>query len=468
MRQFLFGLVAAAGLIAASAVNPPTEARAQQVMPATAKPLTLPETGAEPQRVVLPLGKTHLVDLPLPARDVIIANPDVADVIVKTPTRTYIVANAIGETNVFFIGTDGDVILHMTVAVEIDLSGAQKAIEALLPDAKIELRGINGSVGISGVVRTARESADVADIVNRYLGTEDAIINMLKILGDQQVMLKVRIAEIDRTVTKDFGISATVSEGIGDTAFTIVGTAAAAVTNPVATGSIAINAFGIGDAAYRALETEGLTKTLAEPVLTAISGETANFLAGGSVPVQAGVDDSGVAVFELHEIGVALSFTPVVLANNQISLRIATSTESISAANTVTNTVSGEIFTGFTTRRAETTVTLPSGGSIMIAGIIQDENSLTSSGTPWLKDIPILGALFRSHNFQNDETELVVMVTPYIVKPVETANQLALPTDGFIPASDADMYLFGRLHGQYGKGAALPTTVVGPIGYIME
>ena len=468
MRQFLLALVATAGLVAAGTVLSPTGAQAQQVVPATATTFTLPETNSEPKRVVLPLGKTYLVDLPLPARDVIIANPEVADVIVKTPTRTYIVANAIGETNVFFVGTKGDVILHMTVSVEIDLSGAQKAIEAFMPEAKIELRGINGSVGITGVVRSAKESADVAQIITRYLGDSDAIVNMLRILGDQQVMLKVRIAEIGRTVTKDFGITATTNSRIGDTAFTIAGTAAAAVTNPVATGTIAINAFGIGNAAYSALESEGLTKTLAEPVLTAISGETANFLAGGSVPVQAGVDDNGVAIFELHEIGVSLSFTPVVLANNQISLRISTSTESISAANTVTNTISGEIFTGFTTRRAETTVTLPSGGSIMIAGIIQDENSLTASGTPWAKDIPILGALFRSQLFQNDETELVVMVTPYIVKPVETVNALSLPTDGFVPASDADMYLFGRLHGQYGKGATLPTTVVGPIGYIME
>ncbi len=470
MRGFIQNFPAVAALLAVVLLVPSATALAQQVAPVTSRPLPTPDTSVEPQVILLSVGKTQLIELPLPARDVIVANPAIADIIVKTPTRAYLIGQAVGQTNVFFVGKNGNVILHLAVQVDVELAMAREAIKSLVPTAQVELKALNGSIVMTGVVPSTQASANVQRLVRQFLTGDMEVVNMLGIKGDQQVLLKIRIAEIARTITKEFGINAQITKSFDNKTFSLtnIGVPAAAT----AFGTIGISAFGIDSVTYGALENRGLTKTLAEPVLTAISGETATFLAGGSVPIAAGVEE-GVQTFVLHNIGVAMSFSPLVLANNRISLSISTGIESRSAANSVaTSDAAGNTFTlpGFSVNSATTTVNLPSGGNIMIAGLVKKDTTTTISGAPWIKNIPILGALFRSQQFQDNETELVILVTAYVVKPVEFADTLSLPTDGFIAASEADMYLLGRLHKQYtGKQPRkAPQTVVGPFGYIME
>ena len=244
---------------------------------------------------------------------------------------------------------------------------------------------------------------------------------------------------------------------------------------PAATGAVTFNKFGLRETAFTALEQQGLVKTLAEPALTAISGETANFLAGGEIPTPSGVDNSGNLIVDFKEFGVALSFTPVVLDKNQISLRISTEVSRQSDENklvlpfgTADQTVD---VLGISIRRAESTVNLASGTSMMIAGLLERNETNIVDGTPLLKDIPIIGALFRSEAFQRNYTELVVIVTPYIIRPVDPSQKLKLPTDGFVTASDIDIYLFGRLYKQYGRNKNTVQKIPilnGPIGYIMK
>ena len=244
---------------------------------------------------------------------------------------------------------------------------------------------------------------------------------------------------------------------------------------PAVTGTVTFNKLGLQAAAFAALERQGLIKTLAEPALTAISGETANFLAGGEIPTPSGVDNQGRLIIEFREFGVALSFTPTVLDHDQINLRISTEVSRQSNENRLilpfgAANESVDVL-GLSIRRAQSTVNLTSGTSMMIAGMIQRDEVNQTDGTPWLKDVPILGALFRSQAFQNNETELVVLVTPYIVKPVKPTNKLNLPTDGFASASDTDLYLLGRLYKQYSRnksGRQKIPIIQGPVGYVLK
>jgi pilus assembly protein CpaC len=427
-------------------------------------------TTPQVEEVAVALNKAHLIPLAVPIRDVVVANPEIADVIVKTPRQVYVVAQAIGETNIFFITAEGEVVKHVVVIVEVDLASARAAIRALLPDAAVHLRNLNGNVVITGSVRSAKESADIAAIIQRFVGEEggEAVLNMLRITEDQQVLLKVRVAEISRTVLKTLGFDTDITPNIDfdapfrDRAFSLdVGLAPFL---PVS-GSILIDELGFGAVNFATLETQGLAKTLAEPVLTAISGETANFLAGGEVAVPTSAS-LGVVAFTFKQFGVILSFTPVVLSENQISLRVVVEV----SRPDPTLIVTADAPFGFSTNRAETTVTLPSGGSVMIAGLLQSDETNTIDGVPGFEDLPIIGALFRSTEFERSETELVITVTPYRVRSVDNRRRMSMPTDGFLPASDIDVYLFGQLHKRYTDREKLDEvpSVFGPIGYTME
>jgi pilus assembly protein CpaC len=362
------------------------------------------------------------------------------------------------------------------IAVESDIDAARKAIKALLTNGNIDVKGIGDSIVLTGTVPSPRESADAVAVARRFVKDDSNVINMLRIMKDLQVVLKVRVAEMSRSTVKNLSSSSTFSRLIKNRTISLA-TASIfpADVIPAATGSVTFNKFGLRDTAFTALEQQGLVKTLAEPALTAISGETANFLAGGEIPTPSGVDNSGNLIVEFKEFGVALSFTPVVLDKNQISLRISTEVSRQSDENklvlpfgTADQTVD---VLGISIRRAESTVNLASGTSMMIAGLLERNETNVIDGTPLLKDIPILGALFRSEAFQRNYTELVIIVTPYIIRPVDPSTKLKLPTDGFVTASDIDMYLFGRLYKQYGssKNAAEKIPVLhGPVGYIMK
>lgn len=468
-----FAVIGAADAPAQQAPPPPT---AQPTVPVSVQQLQSGASRIEAETISIPLNKAHFIRLETPIRDVVIANPEIADVIVKTPTDVYLIGKTLGLTNVFFIDKAAQVVRHILIEVESDIDAARKSIEALLPEANIDVKGIGNSLVLTGTVRSARESADAAAIARRFVDEDTSVINMLRVLKDLQVLLQVRVAEMQRTTIKNLSVSTSFNRILRDRQQSFsTDTIFPAETTPAVTAAITFNKLGLQTAAVTALERQGLIKTLAEPALTAISGETANFLAGGEIPTVAGVDAQGNLIIEFREFGVALSFTPVVLDKNQISLRISTEVSRQSDDNKLVlpfgNANQTVDVLGLSIRRAESTVNLTSGGSLMIAGLLQSDEFNQFDGAPWLKDIPILGALFRSQAFTNNESELVVLVSAYIVRPVEPTTRLNLPTDGFVSASDIDIYLFGRLYKQYGRSSApaeeIPI-IQGPVGYIME
>lgn len=433
------------------------------------------EAAPAAESMSLALNKAKLVVLPVPIRDVIIANPAITDVVVKTPRQVYLVGQGTGETSVFFVGLDNNVVKHLVVEVEANLAEARQALSELLPDADIKLRNTNGNVIMTGAVRSAQDVADAFAIVSRYVefdddGGEERVINMLRVTEDQQVMLKVRVGEIQRSTTKalgfDTGFNRAFDGGENGINFSVLG--AAGVANSIATGGAVINDFGFSSTTFSTLERRGLLKTLAEPVLTAISGETASFLAGGEFPTPSSVDTNGQLSFEFRPFGVVLAFAPVVISRNQISLDIGIEVSEVTNENSVT--IGGTTIPGLNVRRTESTVTVPSGGSLMISGLLQNNELNQIDGLPGLMNLPVLGALFRSQSYQRDETELIVIVSAYTVRSVEPATALSMPTDGFVTASEVDMYLYGRLHKQYSSKDNLSDlpSVFGPFGYIMK
>ncbi len=433
------------------------------------------EAAPTAESMSLALNKAKLVVLPVPIRDVIIANPGITDVVVKTPRQVYLVGQGTGETSVFFVGLDNNVVKHLVVEVEANLQEARQALRELLPDADIKLRNTNGNVIMTGAVRSAQEVADAFAIVSRYVefdddSGEERVINMLRIMEDQQVMLKVRVGEIQRSTTKALGFNTGFNRvfdgGDNGISFDVLG--AAGVANSIATGTALINDFGLSSTTFSTLERRGLLKTLAEPVLTAISGETASFLAGGEFPTPSSVDTNGQLSFEFRPFGVVLAFAPVVISRNQISLDIGIEVSEVTNENSIS--VGGTTIPGLNVRRTESTVTVPSGGSLMISGLLQNNELNQIDGLPGLMNLPVLGALFRSQSYQRDETELIVIVSAYTVRNIESPTALSMPTDGFVTASEVDMYLYGRLHKRYSSKDNLRDlpSVFGPFGYIMK
>jgi pilus assembly protein CpaC len=453
---------------------------------------------AQAQHITLGLDKAALVQLDADARDVLVSNPAIVDAVVRSPRRIFLLAQKTGQTNAFFFDAAGHQILSIDIRVERDVTDLSTMIHADLPSSNIHIAALNDNVVLTGTVENAGDSSRAADLAARFVGDPLKVANLLKITTNEQVMLKVRIAEVQRSIAKQFGINLTgavTAAGIPMMAATsnpygLVGQALSAsssaqigsvcpghffptgtnsttntVTNGVPsivqtiTNSIPCNSPNNLMGAINALEQVGLVHTLAEPNLTAVSGETAKFLAGGEFPVPSGRDTSGNVSIEFKQFGVGLSFTPVVLSPNRISLQI--STEVSELTNTGAFTLAGgnttDPTTGVTTasssltipalnvRRAQTTVEVPSGGSFSIAGLLQHTTKQVLDQFPGLGDMPVLGALFRSRDFQNDQTELVVLATAYLVHP-GSEKDYAMPTDGFNVAADGETLLLGRLN----------------------
>ncbi|MCH7540678.1 MAG: type II and III secretion system protein family protein, partial [Proteobacteria bacterium] len=431
-----------------------------------------------PYVITLPVGKTRLINLPVDARDIMVANPEIVDVVVKTARKVFLVAQSVGDTNVFFLDSEGRVALRLEVRVEVDMTALRKALAEILPNETIEVTAVNTDIVLTGTVRSAKASEDARRIARRFVAEDENVVNMLSVLGGQQVFLQVRVAEVRRDIIKQLGFDLTLgltrTENIGFDLTTSVPTGVTGLT------VASVNAFATGTFVFdsgprslttiiKALESEGLVKNLAEPSLTAVSGETAKLVAGGEFPVPLPTEEPGVFTVEFKQFGIGLAFTPVVLESGRISLKVSTEVSKLATAASGALTFQGITVPALTLRRAETTVELPSGGSLVIAGLLQDDITNVVTGIPGLMDIPILGALFRSQEFQRSETELIIIVTVYLVEPV-AERALALPTDGFAPASDVDMYLFGRLHKIYVKPDLEPPAgqIEGPVGYIME
>lgn len=457
---------------------------------------------ANSQPLLLGLNKAAIVELPVDAGDVLISNPEIADAVVRSARRTYIIGMAVGETNAFFFDNAGRQILNLEISVERDIDSLLTLLDRHLPDARIEVESINDNIMLSGTVPNAAAADKARAIASRYVGGDEKVLNTLAIEGKEQVLLKVTIAEMQRTLIKQLGIDITGVTSLGDLAvrlatsnqFSLQGQSLGGLNTspnnlrPAPDGSTVFpssTSYQAGndyvDTALRALERNGLLRTLAEPNLTAITGESANFLVGGEFPVPQDRDENGNVRIEFKPFGVGLAFTPVVLSEGRISLKISTEVSELSSdgafvsqGGTFTNgqgqtvTVPGITIPALRVRRAETAVELPSGGSLALAGLLQESTRQNIDGVPGAKDIPILGSLFRSRDYLDAETELVVIVTPYLVKPTHE-SEIALPTDGHAPASDIDTILLGRLNATYGAGKDdLEEKFQGPVGFIME
>ncbi len=434
--------------------------------------------------IILPLNKAAIVELPQAAADVLVSQPAVVDAVVRSPRRVYLLGLTTGQTNAFFFDARGRQILNLEIQVERDMDALSDLIGRVMPDSRIEIESVNDNVVLRGVVQSASEAANASELAGRFVGNPEQVINMISVRDPEQVMLKVRIVEMQRQLLKQLGVSASGSIPISNSAFTFTSLNGVATNGGLGIGGSRPNPGGTLqdlDASFQAFETNGLVRVLAEPNLTAISGESARFLAGGEFPVPVGQDD-GVISIEFKEFGVGLGFTPLVLGKGRINLKISTEVSEITTENaffvpgatTVDDqgnliTTAGLSIPGLSVRRANTVVELPSGGSLVMAGMLQEDMRSTIEGVPGVKDVPVLGQLFRSRNYTNNETELVIIVTPYLVKSTHESNLLD-PTEGFVAASDAETLLFGKLVSTYGlAGAGVnEASLQGPMGFILD
>lgn len=472
-RRLVRGLAAAllAGLMASAAMP---EALAQGS--------TVQRQRTASQLLHLGIGKSVSIDLPRDARDVIVANPAVANAVVRSARRVFLIGVAVGQTNVFFLDAEGRQIAAYDIDVARDLTALRATLRNLLPHAGIEVRTAGESVVVSGQAASALEAQQAMDVAARLVGDEKKVVNAIAIRGREQVHLKVTVSEVQRSAMKQLGVNLSAFDptstltgatgNLGNAGGFVYGLLTQGSFN--ANGTTPPNAAVIGTrvgnnvftSTIRALEEHGLVRTLAEPTLTAISGEQAKFLAGGEFPVPTGRDLTGNTTIEFKPFGVALAFTPVVVSEGRISLRVGVEVSEID--NQLTVQLNSLSIRGLRTRRADTTVELPSGGTMVMAGLIQEQTRQAISGLPGAINVPILGALFRSRDYQRGQTELVIMVTPYLTRPV-SANQLARPDDNLRDASDPAGFLIGRLNRIYGTGPApAGGRFNGPVGFIRD
>jgi pilus assembly protein CpaC len=434
------------------------------------------------QFIPLGLSKSIVVDLPGDIKDVLVADPLIANAVVRTARRAYIIGVKVGQTNIYFFDAEGRQLMAFDIAVTRDLNGLRAGLKRALPDSDIAIEGLADGVMLTGSVASPAESQQAHDLAVRLAG-EGKVVNGLTVRARDQVMLKVTVAEVQRDVIKQLGIdlSGTLSNGskvlnfTNNNPFPVVGQAL--VNSNAITGTWR----GVSST-VRAMERAGVIRTLAEPNLTAISGESANFLAGGEFPIPAGFTCDPTTrncqtQIQFKKFGVGLNFTPVVLSEGRISLKVLSEVSELSNDNalTLTQSISSSETTTVTipsikTRRAETTVEIPSGGSLAMAGMIHEQTKQQLNGIPGLMNLPVLGALFKSRDFVNRQSELMVLVTPYIVRAV-AQKDLSKPDDGYADASDPATSLLGRfnrLYGTPGQDNPREKSYRGNVGFILD
>jgi pilus assembly protein CpaC len=444
------------------------------------------------QRVKLGLNKSVVIDLPSDAYDILVANPAVADAVTRTARRIYLFGKSVGETNIFVFGPNGEQITSLDLAVERDVAGLEDYIKRFVPNSDITIELINDNVVLTGTVDTpldAKRAAELAEIfvsggeatTGQYSqtasgGSSDGgvaidnpdsarrvsqIVNLLNIVGEDQVTLKVTVAEVSRNVMKQLGVNMIAGDTSNGITWNAISDNFTGLGKPLSHSGASIGTSVI-DAYINAMEQAGVMKTLAEPTLTAVSGEKATFRVGGEFNLVTGVsaavsdeNQTGVTTYDIErlEYGIGLEFQPIVLSAGRISLKIRTQVSEPTTEASVA--LSGGVATPGTNllsirkRLADTTVELPSGGSMMIAGLVRDDVRQAVNGLPGLTKIPVLGTLFRSRDFVRNETELVIIVTPYLVKPT-ARNALAKPDDNFNAASDGAGMFLGKVNRVYG------------------
>lgn len=445
----------------------------------------------EGRLIKLSVGKADTINLDKPVADVLVANPAVADVGSLRANRLFVIGKAIGDTNILVFDDAGNQLASIAIQVRADQQTLRDTVREFFPQESVDVRTVNDSIVLQGEVSTPAVANQVRDLVGRFVKTQgQTLVDLMKVRGEQQVMLKVKVIEANRTVLREYGIqgglggrTATngVSPGVtagnlsggllsaenGFNASTFTGAVGLAAVSEFGGGTIALakaGNFGPLTADFEGLENRGLVNTLAEPTLTAISGETAGFLAGGEFPVPATRDTSGNITVEFKQFGVALNFIPTVMANDRISLQLSSEVSERSDADGVT--FGGITVPGITIRRAQTTVQMGSGGTLMIAGLLKSNTIDSRNGFPGLQDLPILGNLFKSKSFQRGESELVFLVTPYVVEPYAQpqAERIAaaspspseiVTTGHAVSLSD----LHAHIGGPVPASAAVPTAV---------
>jgi pilus assembly protein CpaC len=539
----------ATALSAAMALTP-TYAVAQ-VEPPDARTVRISNGGgSQSASLVLPFGKSAIIDLPADARDILISNPAIADATVRTARRAYVIGRQLGQTNIFFFDAAGRQIANVEIRVEPDVAPLNDILRRHSADSQVTAEAVNGSIVLSGTARSAGEADRARQIAAQFLqttgaagasggaGAPDRIVNLIQVQGSEQVLVRVRVVEMSRTLVRQLGINANYDEMINQllgeddflnlatrNGFSVNGSLLGGLTstsgiasNILAPDSLAypngtVNPnIGPGDAGVggyefdptipqetfgpahiersrstdmtiEAFERAGLLRVLAEPNLTAISGENARFLAGGEFPVPVNSDDGQISV-EFKPFGVGLAFTPIVLSGGNISLKIATEVSELTSEGAIstgdtpirnqdgtTTVIRGITIPALQVRRAETTLEMSSGSSIVLAGLIQERTRHAMEGVPGVMNTPIIGSLFRSRDFINNETELVIIVTPYLVRPTSPEN-LRTPADGFRNPSERESLLSGRLNTIYRPSRSeredQQQSLQGPHGHVIE
>lgn len=481
--------------------------------------------GGASQTLTLPVGKSAIVELPADVRDILVTNPTVADALLRSPRRIFVLGVKAGTTDAVFFDMAGRRLLSLNIRVDQDPSAVAQTINRILPGASVRVDAINSSLILSGQVANAADADKAMQIAKASVEKpESQVLNMLSIAGKDQVMLKVRIVEMQRSVIKQLGFNLSAVLGqVGETQYTLGLTPkfsvngsllggisagykadttkqptlqlpctgsgwsqgalcpvvarnstvasnydAASITNTA--GSAGLNS---AESTLKAFERVGLVRTLAEPNLTAVSGESAKFLAGGEYPIPVAQDEKGTITVEFKPFGVGLGFTPVVLSGGRISLKISTEVSELTTNGAFSlnssSTSTSLTIPALNVRRAETSVELPSGGAMMIAGLLKEDTKQAIDSLPGMTTLPVLGSLFRSRDYLSGETELVIIVTPYLVQPT-SPDKLQTPVDGLRIANDAQTILLGQLTKAY-KAKPPPQSgraYQGPIGYVIE
>jgi pilus assembly protein CpaC len=444
----------------------------------------------EAKSLQLGVGRSMIIDLPEDAQEIFVGDPTIANAIVRSARRIYISTLQAGQTTIFALGKDGHKIAVLEVTVGRDVGELQRLLKAAIPDNDIHVRTVGGSIILTGSVSSAGDAQQALDIsqgfvadggVTAVAGSGGAsaaaspggkVVNSLMIRGLDQVSLRVTISEIRRDIIKQLGVSYSAT-GVGGGAVQ-----SASIVNPYGVNGTLNNTATLGwnmageklTATLAAFEQQGVAHTLAEPTVTAISGERAKFLAGGTIPIPASEScASGYCQlgYVQQPYGVTLNFTPVVLSQGRIQLRVATEVTDIDYSKSIK--ISETNIPGFRTRRNETTVELPSGGSIVSAGLLSTQSNQAITGLPGLMNLPVLGALFRSRDYQRQETELLIIVTPYIVHAVDPKD-IVRPDQNFAEASDPQGWLLGRVNRIYSSSGGLRPmpNYTGKVGFITD
>jgi pilus assembly protein CpaC len=468
--------IALAGLtLAAVAPAAPSQAQAQS---RAAVPL-----GVGAQLINLPRGSSMAIDLPSDARDVIVPNPVVAEAMLHSPRRITIIGLQPGETDAVVLDSSGRTILSLRIRVDAGVSALQDTLGRVMPGSLVRAEAVNDSIILTGPVSSPGEADRAAQVARAFVSAPEKVINMMTIAGSDQVMVRARVIEIQRTAIKQLGLDVNgVLNSVGN-GLSFVQGATFGVSGSQLGGGVLSYLDQAGDgsrlsSSIRAFERAGLVRILAEPNVTAVNGENAEFLAGGEFPVPNGrsVDATTGQVtigIEFKPYGVRLAFRPIVLSEGRISLQLSTEVSELTTAGAYTLGGTADdalVIPALNVRRASTTVELPSGGSMMIAGLLREDTRQNIDQLPGIGNLPVLGALFRSRDYLSGETELVIIMEAYIVSPT-SPGRMQSPADGLVIASDAQTLLFGQLNQQFrrpGDPAAADSGWSGPVGYVIE